>query len=188
LARMGWQCCVLTAALPPPSDRLGENWTVTQVPRGVVVLPMYKLGAADRPLELKLQTVFGTVVGGTLHTHPWAVWVMADGALHAWKSTSCTAAAADGDGDGDGDGGGGGAEGGRAGGRAGGKQQLPPSAGWSAHSREAGIPKKWRKVSGGTVSGGTVRGLAHRTPPPAWQLAAGCDLSTCATCHSGRWI
>jgi hypothetical protein len=83
------------AAAAVDSARLGEPFQLTRVPPGAIIVPMYAgapgqeagngrwAGAA--PLELKVQTLFGVVVGATLHTHPWQFWVLASGALHAWQ-------------------------------------------------------------------------------------------------------
>ena len=99
------------AALEVDNTRLGENWQLAQVPRGVVVQPLYcgfgrsasvsseaalarPSWQGQAPLELKVQTMFGVVIGATLHTHPWQFWVLGGcdkheggggGALHAWR-------------------------------------------------------------------------------------------------------
>ena len=67
-------------ALADP-DR-SEPWQMQQVPRGVLLQPVYSSGVAVTessvpgrlaPLELKVHVMFGTVLGATLHTHPWPV-------------------------------------------------------------------------------------------------------------------
>ncbi|CAK0888069.1 unnamed protein product, partial [Prorocentrum cordatum] len=68
--------------------KAGETWQLYQVPRGVGLEPLYpSLGASAveplRPLELKVQSIWGRVVGATLHTSQ-AVWVLPDGRLHRW--------------------------------------------------------------------------------------------------------
>ena len=83
------------AAAEVDNARLGENWQLARVPRGVLVQPLYTGFDRDStaPLELKVQTIFGVVIGATLHTHPWQFWVFGGngeqeggggGALHAW--------------------------------------------------------------------------------------------------------
>ena len=110
------------AALQVDNARLGENWQLARVPRGVVLQPLYcgfdrsiatgsepvPARTAHRvraPLELKVQTLFGVVIGATLHTHPWQFWVMGGrdeceggggGALHAWREVELEAALEDG--------------------------------------------------------------------------------------------
>lgn len=82
------------------------SWQISQVPCGVMLQPLYRssvspallteqeAGAVDTaalesagagsgagrhaPLELKLHVLFGVVLGGTLHTHPWNLWVAGD--------------------------------------------------------------------------------------------------------------
>ncbi|CAE7722808.1 Snapc3, partial [Symbiodinium pilosum] len=61
----------------------GETWQLYQVPRGVGVEVLYpSLRASskepERPLELKLQTIWGVVVGGTIHTSQ-EVWITSSG-------------------------------------------------------------------------------------------------------------
>merc|ERR1719158_2762581 len=56
--------------------------------------PMYMLAPCDReqhgprarqaPLELKVQVLFGEVVGGTLNTHPGDLWVTRAGGIQVW--------------------------------------------------------------------------------------------------------
>ena len=68
-----------------------ESWTQNAVPCGVVVQPLYKPMAELavgprmwRPLELKLQVMFGKVVGGCLNSHPMYLWVTRAGAVILW--------------------------------------------------------------------------------------------------------
>eukprot|EP00435_Cladocopium_sp_Y103_P045166 s1809_g12.t3 len=61
----------------------GETWHLYQVEKGVGIEQIYpSLGASikepDRPLELKLQTIWGRVIGGTIHTSQ-ELWVTASG-------------------------------------------------------------------------------------------------------------
>eukprot|EP00913_Durusdinium_trenchii_P021741 g20427.t1 len=55
----------------------GETWQLYQVAKGVGVEEVYP-SEPDRPLELKLQTIWGRVLGGTIHTSQ-DVWITADG-------------------------------------------------------------------------------------------------------------
>eukprot|EP00439_Symbiodinium_sp_Y106_P049772 s1248_g6.t1 len=41
-----------------------------------------------RPLELKIQVLFGEVVGAQLNTHPQYLWVARDGSIHLWDQTA----------------------------------------------------------------------------------------------------
>lgn len=76
----------------PTWDR--ECWQLSQVPRGVVLQPMYAIAVPKKadggpksraaPLELKVQVLFGMLVGGTLNTHPQSLWVTRRGAIHLW--------------------------------------------------------------------------------------------------------
>ncbi|CAE7525187.1 unnamed protein product [Symbiodinium natans] len=86
-----------------------ESWNQNAVPKGVVLQPMYsplaeflhgypcdemersrhafERGVCPkflRPLELKVQTLFGEVVGAQLNTHPQYLWVARDGSVHVW--------------------------------------------------------------------------------------------------------
>lgn len=88
-----------------------ESWNQNAVPKGVVVQPMYAplsrfleeptLAEADpnafsrgvchkflRPMELKVQVLFGEVVGGQLNTHPQYLWVCRAGHLHVWDQSA----------------------------------------------------------------------------------------------------
>ena len=70
----------------------GETWQLYQVPRGVGLEPLYPSfqhcpREPDRPLELKVQTVWGRVIGATLHTSK-EVWVMPSGKLHWWATVA----------------------------------------------------------------------------------------------------
>merc|ERR1712100_120135 len=42
----------------------------------------------SRPLELKVQTVFGQVIGGTLNTHSQLLWVARDGGVQLWDDAA----------------------------------------------------------------------------------------------------
>jgi hypothetical protein len=73
---------------------LSEPWQILQAPRGVLLQPAYCSGceltdaAVPRktaPLELKLHVFFGVVLGGTLHTHPWNVWIDHTGCVHIFE-------------------------------------------------------------------------------------------------------
>jgi hypothetical protein len=83
---------------------LGEPWQILQTPRGVIVQPLYQCGVAitddlaapgrASPLELKLHVLFGVVLGGTLHTHPWNLWVCGQtGRIHMLSRESRKGAA-----------------------------------------------------------------------------------------------
>ncbi|CAE7470178.1 ycf3 [Symbiodinium natans] len=75
-----------------------ESWNQNAVPKGALLQPLYALMAdmADvdvsmgarnklmRPLELKVQVLFGVAVGGCLHSHPMALWVLSSGAVQLW--------------------------------------------------------------------------------------------------------
>merc|ERR1712176_801610 len=41
-----------------------------------------------RPLELKIQTLFGEAVGATLNTHSQFLWVTRNGAVYLWDQTA----------------------------------------------------------------------------------------------------
>eukprot|EP00434_Breviolum_minutum_P039713 symbB.v1.2.035273.t1/scaffold4709.1/size36042/2 len=61
----------------------GETWQLYQVTKGVGIEQIYpSVGASikepERPLELKLQTMWGRVLGGTIHTSQ-EIWVTASG-------------------------------------------------------------------------------------------------------------
>jgi hypothetical protein len=71
------------------------SWQINEAPRGVLLQPLYRSGVPapgglasaavlqHAPLELKLHVFFGVVLGGTLHTHPWHLWVAGDtGCVH----------------------------------------------------------------------------------------------------------
>lgn len=75
-----------------------ECWQLSQVPRGVVVQPLYQrsmpvAGAVSNtsqhldllPLELRVLVVFGVVVGASLTAYPFELWVRSDGAIHRWQ-------------------------------------------------------------------------------------------------------
>lgn len=67
----------------------GETWQLYQVPRGVGIEPLYpSLGIStrqpDRPLELKVQVMWGHVVGASLHTSQ-LLWVLPSGQPHRWS-------------------------------------------------------------------------------------------------------
>ncbi|CAJ1386967.1 unnamed protein product [Effrenium voratum] len=92
-----------------------ESWNQNAVPKGVVLQPLYApmadleqaaeaeaapaapaagAEAARRkllkPLELKVQVLFGEVVGGCLNTHPMYLWVLRSGALIRWRPEECS--------------------------------------------------------------------------------------------------
>ena len=65
------------------------------VPAGGVLQPLYKLmsdftseaeisAKLHKPLELKVQVLFGEVVGACLNTHPMYLWVTRDGNVIQW--------------------------------------------------------------------------------------------------------
>ncbi|CAK9062025.1 unnamed protein product [Durusdinium trenchii] len=73
-----------------------ECWQLSQVPKGAVLQPMYQI-AVDRgsaggprsraaPMELKVQVLFGRVVGATLNTHPQPLWVARTGVIQLWDA------------------------------------------------------------------------------------------------------
>ena len=93
-----------------PADER-TSWQISQVPRGVLLQPLYRSSVSPvllteqeaaaidtsvlkpagvesgvgrhAPLELKPHILFGVVLGGTLHTHPWNLWVAGDtGCIH----------------------------------------------------------------------------------------------------------
>eukprot|EP00929_Paragymnodinium_shiwhaense_P041683 TRINITY_DN21635_c0_g1_i1.p1 TRINITY_DN21635_c0_g1~~TRINITY_DN21635_c0_g1_i1.p1 ORF type:complete len:386 (+),score=88.47 TRINITY_DN21635_c0_g1_i1:36-1160(+) len=74
-----------------------ESWNQNAVPKGVIVQPVYRLmtdcceatlpaagSKLNQPLELKVQVLFGEVVGACLNTHPSILWVSRDGFVHQW--------------------------------------------------------------------------------------------------------
>lgn len=76
-----------------------ECWQLSQVPRGAVLQPMYSI-AVDRqtgprsraaPMELKVQVLFGRLVGATLNTHPQPLWVAWNGVIQMWDSQDLVA-------------------------------------------------------------------------------------------------
>eukprot|EP00435_Cladocopium_sp_Y103_P001040 s2477_g1.t1 len=76
-----------------------ECWQLSQVPRGAVLQPLYTI-AVDRqtgprsraaPMELKVQVLFGRVVGATLNTHPQPLWVAWNGVIQMWDSQDLVA-------------------------------------------------------------------------------------------------
>eukprot|EP00434_Breviolum_minutum_P037243 symbB.v1.2.033017.t2/scaffold4043.1/size45695/6 len=90
-----------TKAAMSGEDRSWEKecWQLSQVPRGAVLQPMYSI-AVDRqtgprsraaPMELKVQVLFGRVVGATLNTHPQPLWVAWNGVLQMWDSQELVA-------------------------------------------------------------------------------------------------
>jgi len=66
-----------------------EPWQLHHQVEGVFVTPLYdsmpglKLGGA--PLEIKVVTIWGTVIGATLATHPLNLWISASGEVHGTK-------------------------------------------------------------------------------------------------------
>eukprot|EP00927_Polykrikos_kofoidii_P077353 TRINITY_DN74299_c0_g1_i1.p1 TRINITY_DN74299_c0_g1~~TRINITY_DN74299_c0_g1_i1.p1 ORF type:complete len:543 (+),score=48.94 TRINITY_DN74299_c0_g1_i1:81-1631(+) len=93
--------CVKDAITSTDPSWNRECWQLSQVPRGVVLQPMYAIAVPKReesgpknraaPLELKVQVLFGLVVGGTLNTHPQSLWVTSEGAIQVWKSADLRA-------------------------------------------------------------------------------------------------
>ena len=71
-----------------------ECWQLSQVTRGAILQPLYcilvpkKADAGprgrDAPMELKVQVLFGCVVGATLNTHPAPLWVARSGIIQIW--------------------------------------------------------------------------------------------------------
>ena len=78
-----------------------ESWNQNAVPKGAVLQPLYALmsdfldlediqdvrGKLQKPLELKIQVIFGEVVGACLNTHPMYLWVTRDGTVILWNPT-----------------------------------------------------------------------------------------------------
>lgn len=86
-----------------------ESWNQNAVPKGVLLQPMYAsmrsffpagqspdegIAAAEyasprlsKPLELKIQVLFGEVLGACLNTHPQFLWVSREGAVHLWDQS-----------------------------------------------------------------------------------------------------
>ena len=80
---------------PPPPPTSQESWNQNAVPKGAVLQPLYALMSdflqmdpempkLKKPLELKVQVLFGEVVGACLNTHPMFLWVTRDGAVIQW--------------------------------------------------------------------------------------------------------
>eukprot|EP00811_Abedinium_folium_P034757 NODE_7612_length_1564_cov_4.178845.p1 GENE.NODE_7612_length_1564_cov_4.178845~~NODE_7612_length_1564_cov_4.178845.p1 ORF type:complete len:509 (-),score=167.37 NODE_7612_length_1564_cov_4.178845:36-1508(-) len=69
-----------------------ECWQLSQVPRGVVVQPLYRTMIrahkaeyiTEMPLELRVVVVFGTVIGATVAGHPFDLWVSRGGVIRLW--------------------------------------------------------------------------------------------------------
>ena len=70
-----------------------ESWNQNAVPRGALLQPLYTVmadyvacatGKLLKPLELKVQVLFGVVVGACLNSHPMALWVLSSGAVQMW--------------------------------------------------------------------------------------------------------
>ena len=73
-----------------------ESWNQNTVPKGALLQPLYapmtdvlqgvhkKLA---KPLELKVQVLFGVVVGACLNSHPMSLWVLHSGAVHLWDTS-----------------------------------------------------------------------------------------------------
>lgn len=83
------------AALAARADRT-EPWMLSNLRPGVVVQELYNSGEAacpmagppfHCPLELKVQTLFGRIVFGTVRAFPWQVTVLPDGSIHRWASS-----------------------------------------------------------------------------------------------------
>eukprot|EP00929_Paragymnodinium_shiwhaense_P120318 TRINITY_DN92255_c0_g1_i1.p1 TRINITY_DN92255_c0_g1~~TRINITY_DN92255_c0_g1_i1.p1 ORF type:complete len:374 (-),score=87.88 TRINITY_DN92255_c0_g1_i1:556-1677(-) len=105
--------CVFMFRQPTPSDQAAlsdavdkvvttyhhtwakENWQLSQVPRGVLVQPLYRtMLVAHRseflkelPLELRVIVVFGVVVGASITAYPFEAWVTHDGFVHHWDNS-----------------------------------------------------------------------------------------------------
>ena len=72
-----------------------ECWQLSQVPHGAILQPMYSIlvpkmedagpRGRDAPMELKVQVLFGCVVGATLNTHPAPLWVASSGVIQIWE-------------------------------------------------------------------------------------------------------
>ena len=72
-----------------------ECWQLSQVPRGAILQPLYSIlvpkktdagpRGRDAPMELKVQVLFGNVVGATLNTHPAPLWVASTGVIQIWE-------------------------------------------------------------------------------------------------------
>jgi hypothetical protein len=69
-----------------------ENWQIQMVLPGVLAEVCYNAGVklnddlGYKPLEMKVQTMWGKVVGATLETHPSSYWIRRDGTWYKWKS------------------------------------------------------------------------------------------------------
>lgn len=76
-----------------------ESYNLQAVPKGSILLPLYSPMSAhldqleegqvdrkrlSRPLELKVQVLFGQVIGACLNSHPQFLWVSRNGAVHIW--------------------------------------------------------------------------------------------------------
>ncbi|CAK9099290.1 unnamed protein product [Durusdinium trenchii] len=73
-----------------------ESWNQNAVTKGAVLQPLYALMAdvletgekdltkLQKPLELKVQVLFGEVVGACLNSHPMYLWVTRDGEVIQW--------------------------------------------------------------------------------------------------------
>lgn len=75
-----------------------ECWALNAVPKGALLQPLYApissflkdpekeslTSQVARPLELKVQVLFGEMVGGMLNTHSQYLWVTRYGAVHLW--------------------------------------------------------------------------------------------------------
>lgn len=71
-----------------------ECWQLSQVPRGVILQPLYKTQRCKKkssrdegeraPLELKVMVIFGCVVGGFVNGHASELWVTHTGDLQYW--------------------------------------------------------------------------------------------------------
>ena len=77
-----------------------ESWNQNAVPKGVLVQPLYALMVnvleesercepkLRKPLELKVQVLFGKVVGASLNSHPMYLWVTRKGSVIQWDPQS----------------------------------------------------------------------------------------------------
>eukprot|EP00747_Dinoflagellata_sp_TGD_P017049 gnl/TRDRNA2_/TRDRNA2_125556_c0_seq1.p1 gnl/TRDRNA2_/TRDRNA2_125556_c0~~gnl/TRDRNA2_/TRDRNA2_125556_c0_seq1.p1 ORF type:complete len:293 (-),score=36.68 gnl/TRDRNA2_/TRDRNA2_125556_c0_seq1:37-915(-) len=79
-----------------------ECWQLGQVPRGVLVQPMYAsmlpienmssgsgralgIAAFHKPLELSVHVVLGVVIGAVLCGYPYHLWVTREGSIQVWN-------------------------------------------------------------------------------------------------------
>jgi hypothetical protein len=100
-----------------------------------VVHPRRLVRDAYSFVSSQVQTIFGQIVGATVHTYPWAVWVSEEGLVYEWSSKYCYYSSKTRD-------------------KYSKKRQEVPTAGGSGGSRQGaapiavGMPKQWRKRFG----------------------------------------